>query len=91
LYKEWRFTTLSVDKMDILNDLSKIRIDHSKLKALRGHVNRKIVAEVLGVGTSQVSNIENGIREPTGSGLLRLMLLYGIKAEDIAVVKGDEK
>lgn len=73
--------------MNNINDLQNVIIDHEKLRDLRGSVHRDIIGEKIGVGASQIANIEQGIRKPSANGLLRLMMLYGIKPEDIATIK----
>lgn len=70
--------------MKDINTLQNVIIDHEKLRNLRGSVHRNVIGEQIGVGGSQIANIEQGIRKPSGDKLLRLMLLYGVKAEDIA-------
>ena len=69
------------------NKLKEIGINHAKLKELRGTVNQSEIGGKIGVSDRQISNIEAGIRNPSAEGLLRLMLLYGIKPEDIALIK----
>lgn len=70
-------------KTDITN-LQSITLDPGKLRVLRGDRPRKAVAAAIGVGVSQVANIEQGIRKPSGEGLLRMMLLYGAGPCDVA-------
>ncbi|MEP7077073.1 MAG: helix-turn-helix transcriptional regulator [Acidobacteriota bacterium] len=71
--------------MKDIKQLQTVTIDHGKLKQLRGSVNRAAIGEQIGVSANQIANIENGLKNPSAKGLLRLMMLYGVRAEDIAV------
>lgn len=74
--------------MNNINNLHKTVIDSDKLRELRGSVHRDVVGEAIGVGGSQIANIEQGIRKPSANKLLRLMLFYNVKPADI--VKTEE-
>jgi transcriptional regulator with XRE-family HTH domain len=69
---------------DILK-LRNIELDPRKLRPLRGNVSRAAIGESIGVGSSQVANYENGAKKPSADKLLRLMMLYNVRPEDLAV------
>ena len=73
--------------MKEITNLNRVEIDFRKLKELRGEVQQTEIGEKIGVSDRQISNIEQGIRNPSAKGLLRLMLLYKINPEDIAIIR----
>jgi transcriptional regulator with XRE-family HTH domain len=66
-------------------DFQNIKIDHNKLRDLRGERSQADIGEAIGVSGGQISNIENGAKKPSAEGLLRLMLLYNVCPKDIAL------
>lgn len=80
--------TLKVESMkDNITELNNIVLDPKKLKPLRGTVSREHIGRQIGVGGSQIANYENGERKPSADKLLRLMMLYGVKPDDISTVE----
>lgn len=73
--------------MKDITQLQKITLDRGKLKALRGSVSRAAVGQQIGVGSSQVANYENGERKPSADKLLRLMMLYNVRADELSTVQ----
>lgn len=73
--------------MKDITQLQKVTLDKVKLKSLRGSVSRAAVGQQIGVGSSQVANYENGERKPSADKLLRLMMLYNVKPDEIATVE----
>lgn len=72
--------------MKDIEDLEKIVVDHTKWLALRGGISRESVGKILGVSANQIANYEMGRKTPPGDRLLRLMMLYNVRPEDIATV-----
>ena len=64
-------------------DVLTLTLDPDKLKACRGSIPRATIGSLIGVGSSQVANYENDYRKPSADSLLRLMILYGVKAQDL--------
>jgi transcriptional regulator with XRE-family HTH domain len=71
--------------MKDINNLQNVELDPAKLKGLRGSVDKAAVGSQIGVGSTQIANYENGYRKPSADKLLRLMLLYNVKPEDITL------
>lgn len=69
--------------MEEKENLKQVVVDPLKLRRLRGSVSRAHIGRQIGVGASQVANYENGERTPPGDKLLRLMILYNAKPEDL--------
>lgn len=73
--------------MKDISQLQNVVLDQDKLGALVRQTERDYLKQLLSVGDSQVANLRRGERKPSADGLLRLMMLYGVKPEDIATVK----
>lgn len=69
--------------MKDITQLQNIVLDRGKLGALVKQTEKDYLKQLLSIGDSQVSNLRRGDRKPSADGLLRLMMLYGLKAEDI--------
>lgn len=75
--------------MNDISNLHNLVLNGKKIRELRENaaLERADVGKRIGVGSSQIANIEQGIRKPSANGLLRLMLLYGVKPEDLTMVE----
>lgn len=73
--------------MKDIPNLKNIVVDTSKFKDLRGDASRAEIGQKIGVTGNQIANIEAGYRKPSANGLLRLMVLYGLKPQDVATEK----
>lgn len=73
--------------MKNISILRNVVVDRQKLATLCKGIDHEELAELLDVKTSQVANLRRGERRPSANGLLRLMMMYGIKPEDIAGVE----
>ena len=56
-----------------------------KKKREENHLTVRQVEEKSGVGRSTISNIENGKNTPDGKSLLKMMFLYDLSKEEIAL------
>ncbi len=66
-----------------LGTLTAIELDHSKLKEARGTLEISQVAKAVGKGYQLIWQIEKGTANPSAIVLLRMMILYGLKVEDV--------
>lgn len=73
--------------MQDIDNLTNIVVDTTKFKDLRGGLSRAEIGRKIGVTGNQIANIEAGYRKPSADGLLRLMVLYRLKPQDLAVEK----
>lgn len=63
--------------------LQKARFDRHKLRMLRGERTQAEVAELIGLTTAAISNLELGLSRPSADTLIRLLLLFNVGVEDI--------
>lgn len=73
--------------MKDIAQLKNVKLDRDKLAALVRTTEKGYLKQLLQIRESQAANIRRGEKGPSTDGLLRLMLLYGLKAEDISVVE----
>lgn len=69
--------------MNDISDLQQKDFDPAKLRAIRGGLSRDVVGQFVGVTASAIANYENNVSKPSADKLLRLMILYKAKAEDL--------
>ncbi len=82
LHCECLFSTLRVRVMNI-DKLLKVQLDKGKVADLvKGHDGEEM-KRILNVKNSQLCNIRRGEKAPSIDGVLRLMVLHGLKAEDL--------
>jgi hypothetical protein len=79
-YTEVRF-------MKDLNKLQNVRLDKGKLAGLIRETDRGTIKEVLQVKDSQLAYLRSGDRGPSVDGLLRLMMMYGLKPSDLVTLE----
>jgi hypothetical protein len=70
-----------------ISKLPNVVLDRKKLAELINQTSPEYVGQLLAVKTSQVYNLRRGVRTPTVDGLLRLMMLYNLKPEEITTIK----
>ena len=70
-------------------DIKELKINSQIFKTKREEQSLTVrdVEEISGVSRSTVSNVENGNYIPDGHNLLRLMFLYNLSKEEIALTK----
>ncbi len=70
-------------------EIKELKINNEIFKTKREEKSLTVrdVEEISGVSRSTVSNVENGVNIPDGYNLLRLMFLYGLSKEEIALSK----
>lgn len=73
--------------MKDIAQLKNVKLDRDKLAALVRTTEKGYLKQLLQIRESQAANIRRGEKGPSTDGLLRLMLLYGLKAEDISIVE----
>ena len=73
--------------MKDISKLQNVELDRDKLGSLLQTTPNKELKRLLQVGDSQVSFLRRGERGPSADGLLKLMMLYGLKPQDLAVEK----
>lgn len=73
--------------MKDINTLQNIQLDTKKLGEVLQNTKTADLKRLLNVGDSQIGFLRKGDRGPSASGLLRLMMLYGLKPKDLAVEK----
>lgn len=83
MHTECSSSKLFVEFMSDISDLQKKEFDPAKLRAIRGGLSREVVGKFVGVGSSAIANYENRVSKPSANTLLRLMILYNAKAEDL--------
>lgn len=72
-----------------MSDFPCITISPDKLRAVRGNQKQSAVAARIGISKQSLSHYERGTQVPPGNVLVRLMLLYKCKPQDI--VEKDQK
>lgn len=72
--------------MNSINLLQNVVVDKTKIAELVKSTNSKDLKQLLGIKDSQASNIRRGERKPSADGLLRLLMAYNIKPEELATV-----
>jgi transcriptional regulator with XRE-family HTH domain len=70
-----------------ITELQNVVLDKGKLADRVRMTDRHYIGQVLGVGDSQVEKLRRSERSPSVDGLLRLMLFYGLKPEDLVKVE----
>jgi hypothetical protein len=70
--------------MTNINILQNVVVDKTKIADLVKDLSRDEMKQLLGVKNSQAANIRRGEKAPSTNGLLRLMILRGVSAEDLA-------
>jgi DNA-binding XRE family transcriptional regulator len=68
-----------------MDDLTRIKIDHLKLRAARESAGftQEAAGDAVGVIKQTISNVENGIALPSANILARLCALYGVDISDV--------
>jgi hypothetical protein len=69
-----------------INLLQNIIIDKDKVRELVKDRPVEEIERLFGYNKSQAYNVKNGLRLPSRDGILRLMMLHGLSAEDLATV-----
>jgi hypothetical protein len=72
--------------MKDITQLQNVVLDKGKLATLVKTTEKDYLKQLLQIGDSQISNLRRGEKGPSADNLLRLMMLYGVKAEDIVTV-----
>lgn len=72
--------------MNNINILRNMVVDRDKVADLVRNSDVDDLAKLLGVKRSQAYYVRRGERPPTIDGLLRLMMLHGLKPDDIATL-----
>lgn len=70
--------------MTNINILQHVVVDKGKVADLVKDLSKDEMKQLLGIQNSQIANIRRGEKGPSTNGLLRLMILRGVTAEDIA-------
>jgi transcriptional regulator with XRE-family HTH domain len=74
-------------RLNNIDDLAGVKIDHAKLEAARGKLTRQQVAEACGVGYTAIYNIETGANLPSADLLAKLCTLYNKDLRDLVVIE----
>lgn len=73
--------------MKDIETLQNIKLNRAKLSEVLQGTKTAELKQLLNVGAGQIGWLRKGERSPSASGLLRLMLRYGLKPKDLAITE----
>lgn len=73
--------------MSNINILQNVVVNRARIAELVKESKGSEIKQLLGIKDSQLSNLRRGDRNPSTDGLLRLMMMYDLTAEDLATVE----
>lgn len=91
LHSEHKSATLLVIYMNNVNILQNVVIDRCKIATIIKDTKSSDLKKLLNIKNSQVTNLRRGDRGLSANGLLRLMIMYDIKPDDLAIIVQQSK